>query len=93
MAIQSCIDIAAHIISEKSFGVPGNTNELFYILEENKYLSSELTEKMVKAVGFRNLLVHEYTKIDLKQVYEIAQSHINDLNHYLISILTKLDIQ
>lgn len=38
MAIQNCIDIAAHIISEEGFGVPGSTNEMFYLLEENGYV-------------------------------------------------------
>ncbi len=92
MAIQNCIDIAAHIISEEGFGVPGSTNEMFYILEENGYLDSELTEKMVKAVGFRNLIVHEYGKVELKQVFEVAQKDIKDLNEYLRSIFKKLGI-
>ncbi len=89
MAIQNCIDIAAHIISEEGFGVPGSTNEMFYLLEANGYLDSELTEKMVKAVGFRNLIVHEYGKIELKQVFEVAQQDIKDLGEYLISIFKK----
>jgi uncharacterized protein YutE (UPF0331/DUF86 family) len=72
--------------------VPASFSEMFYLLEENSYLSEELTEKMVRAVGFRNLLVHEYGKIDLKQVYEIANEHIEDLNKYLLSIFTKHDI-
>lgn len=89
MAIQNCIDIAAHIISEEGFGVPGSTNEMFYLLEANGYLDSELTEKMVKAVGFRNLIVHAYGKIELKQVFEVAQQDIKDLDEYLISIFKK----
>jgi uncharacterized protein YutE (UPF0331/DUF86 family) len=91
MAIQNCIDIAAHIISEEGFGVPGSTSEMFYELEENGYLNIELTEKMVKAVGFRNLVVHEYTRIDMEQVYETAQKDIADLNEYLKSIIKKLN--
>ncbi len=90
MAVQNCIDIAAHIISEEGFGVPGSTNEMFYLLEENGYLDSELTEKMVKAVGFRNFIVHEYGKIELKQVFEVAQQDIKDLDEYLVSIFKKL---
>ena len=92
LAIQNCIDIAAHIISEEGIGMPGSFTEMFYLLEENGYLSEELTEKMVRAVGFRNLLVHEYGKIDLKQVYQIASDHIEDLNKYLLYIFTKLNI-
>ena len=91
-AVQNCIDIAAHIISEESFGVPGSTTEMLYILEKNGYLSNDLTQKMVKAVGFRNLIVHEYGKIELEQVYEIAQNDINDLNEYLKAIFKKLGL-
>ena len=72
MAVQNCIDIAAHIISEEELGIAGSTNEMFYILQENGYLSPELTENMVAAVGFRNLVVHEYGNIELRQVYQIA---------------------
>ena len=91
-AVQNCIDIAAHIISEEGFGVPGSTTEMFYVLEKNGYLDSSLTQKMLKAVGFRNLIVHEYGKIELEQVYEIAQNDINDLNDYLKTIIKKLGL-
>jgi uncharacterized protein YutE (UPF0331/DUF86 family) len=91
-AVQNCIDIAAHIISEESFGVPGSTTEMLYILEKNGYLDNDLTQKMVKAVGFRNLIVHAYGKIELEQVYEIAQNDINDLNEYLKAIIKKLGL-
>jgi len=92
MAIQNCIDIAAHIISEDGLGVPGSNNEMIYFLEENGYLSAEITEKMVKAVGFRNLIVHEYAKMELIKVFEIAQTNINDINEYLKEIFRRLGI-
>lgn len=92
MAIQNCIDIAAHIVSEEGLGVPGSTNEMFYLLEENEYLNNELTEKMVKAVGFRNLIVHEYGKIDLEQVFEVAQEDIKDLNEYLVFLFQRFNL-
>lgn len=92
MAVQSCIDIAAHIVSEQGFGVPGSTSELFYLLEENEYLDHKTTENMVKSVGFRNLVVHEYGKLELNQVLEVAQEGIRDLDGFLVSILNKLEI-
>lgn len=92
MAVQNCIDLAAHIISDEELGIAGSTNEMFYILQENGYLSTELADKMVAAVGFRNLIVHEYGKIDLKQVYEIVQSDIDELEMFLKTILQKLKL-
>ena len=90
MAMQNCIDMAAHIISDEGFGVAGSTNEMFYLLEENGYLDTDLTEKMVRAVGFRNLIVHEYVRVELEQVFEIAQTGVQDITDYLQSIFRKL---
>jgi uncharacterized protein YutE (UPF0331/DUF86 family) len=92
LAIQSCIDIAAHIVSEEGLGVPGSTSEMFYLLQDNNYLGPQLTEKMVKAVGFRNLIVHAYTKLDLVQAYEIARKDIMDLNEFLKTIVQKCQV-
>ena len=88
-AIQNCIDMAAHIISDHNLGVAGSTNEMFYMLQENGYLDSGLTEKMVASVGFRNLIVHEYGNVDLRKVYQIAQKDIEDLETFLRVILDK----
>jgi uncharacterized protein YutE (UPF0331/DUF86 family) len=89
MAVQNCIDMAGHIISDQDLGVAGSTNEMFYMLQEGGYLTPQLTEKMVAAVGFRNLIVHEYGNIDLRKVYQIAHHDIEDLEHYLKAILKK----
>lgn len=93
MAIQNCIDMAAHIISDEDLGVAGSTNEMFYILQENGYLDPGLTEKMVASVGFRNLIVHEYGNVDLKKVYQIAHKHIDDLENFLRMLLERSGMQ
>lgn len=87
MAIQNCIDIAAHIVSEEGYGIPGSANEMFYLLEENNILERALTEKMVSAVGLRNLIVHQYGKVDLEKVYRVAKNDISDLTAFIKSIL------
>ena len=92
MAVQNCIDIAAHVISDEELGVAGSTNEMFYILQENGYLTQELTDKMVAAVDFRNLVIHEYAKIDLKKVYQIAHEDVDDLEENLRAIFRKCGI-
>ena len=91
-AIENCTDLAAHIISEEGLGVPGSASEMFYLLEENGYLSLHITEKMIKAVGLRNLIVHEYGKIDLKRLFDIVHKDIQDINDFIASIFQKLGI-
>jgi uncharacterized protein YutE (UPF0331/DUF86 family) len=66
---------------------------MFYMLEENGYINTVLAEKMVKAAGFRNLIVHEYGRIELEKVFTIAQKDIEDLNEYLRAIFIKLGME
>jgi uncharacterized protein YutE (UPF0331/DUF86 family) len=91
-AIQICIDIAAHIVSEEGYGVPGSTSEMFYLLEDNGIIAKALTEKMVQAIGFRNRIAHEYEKIDLEKVFETARENSQDLITFMQALLKKLGI-
>ena len=92
LAIENCTDLAAHIISEEGLGVPGSSSEMFYLLEDSGYINSQLTEKMIKAVGLRNLIVHEYDKIDLTRLYEIVLKDTKDINDFIVSIFKRLGI-
>ena len=92
LAIQNCMDIAAHIISDEGLGVPGSAVEMFFILQEKGFLSANLADRMVKAVGFRNLLVHEYQKIDLQRLHKAAEKNVDDLIEYLSAVFSKLGI-
>lgn len=33
-ALQGCIDLAAHVVSDEGYGMAGSMNEFFYLLEE-----------------------------------------------------------
>ena len=92
MALQNCIDMASHIISDQGLGMPGSTNEIFYTLEENGYIEPSLSEKMVKAVGFRNLIVHEYGKVDIERVFDFAHHDVEDLLQFIQKLFERLDI-
>ena len=92
LAIENCTDLAAHIISEEALGVPGSASEMFYLLEDSGYINTQLTEKMIKAVGLRNLIVHEYDKIDLTRLFEIIIKDTKDINDFIVSIFKRLGI-
>ena len=82
-AVQNCVDLASHIVTDEELGLASSTRDFFYILSESKIISSDLREKMIKAVGFRNLAAHEYAKLDLQEVYNIATHGINDLKEFV----------
>ncbi len=93
LAIQGCIDVGSHVISDEGWGVAGSLNEIFYILRDKGVIKVDLTKRMVSMVGFRNVLVHEYEDINLDIVYNILHHHLRDINDYLLAIVNyfKLD--
>src|SRR3989338_4282700 len=54
-AVQTCIDLAAHIISDEGLGLPENLKENFKCLERAKMVTPELSEALQMMVGFRNI--------------------------------------
>lgn len=82
-ALQGCIDLAAHIVSDEGFGMAGSMNEFFYLLQERGIIPGMLTERMVRAVGFRNLCAHEYARLDLEKVYGVSLHGLEDIEAFV----------
>jgi len=64
LACECCIDIAAHIISRQGFREPKDNKDLFAILFENKIISENVCNTMIKMAKFRNIIVHDYARIE-----------------------------
>ena len=93
LAIQGCIDIGSHIISDEGWGIAGSLSEIFYILQEKGVIRGDLTEKMVSVVGFRNILIHEYDEINLNIVHDILQNHLIDIDEFLLSVVNHFRLE
>ena len=67
--IQTCIDIGKHIVSDEHLGIPDSNRGLMDILKEQKVITTSTQALMKKMIGFRNILVHGYEKVDVATVY------------------------
>ena len=85
-AIQSALDLAAHIISDDSLGFPTTLREHFQILAQENIITHDLSQSMQAMVGFRNIAVHEYQNIDVDIVQSILKNHLSDLENFYQSI-------
>lgn len=70
VAIEACMDIGQHLISEMGWEMPRAYKEIPEILARHKVIPPEFAETLKKMISFRNLIVHEYVLIDLKLVYK-----------------------
>lgn len=83
LAAQAAIDLAEAVIAYKGFRKPTTMSEAFYILNEEEIVSWELTEKMVRMVGFRNIMVHDYEKVNYDIVYDVLQNRLADVAEFI----------
>jgi uncharacterized protein YutE (UPF0331/DUF86 family) len=77
-ATQCCVDIAAHIISRSAFSAPNTMVDAFATLLQAGIISSQTCARMQKAVGLRNILVHQYRQLNWSIVWIILQNHLTD---------------
>lgn len=89
-AVQICVDIAAHVISEASAAPPSTMAEAFDTLARMGHIDSRLAERMRKAVGFRNIAVHSYQSIDWAVVYAVCQNHLNDFRDFAAAVVKRI---
>ncbi len=89
-SIQASVDIGAHIISDSEWGVPGSQADIFEILAQNKIITKQLSRLMINMVGFRNRIVHEYEKIDLRIVYDVWQKNSKDIDKFCKSVVIEI---
>ncbi|ABB24669.1 MAG: hypothetical protein A3K90_08770 [Pelodictyon luteolum] len=86
-AVQLCVDIANHVLSESDLPSPVTMGQSFELLEELGVIGPELCVRMKKAVGFRNLTVHNYDAIDWAIVHAIARHHLVDFKAFAEEVL------
>ena len=71
MATEACLDIANHIISYEGYREPEDNKDVFKVLSENDIIAEDLRDKLIKMAKFRNVIVHDYLKVDSEIVYAV----------------------
>jgi len=86
-AIQSAIDLAAHVVAAENLGIPVTIRDNFLLLRDKRIITRALAESMSAMVGFRNIAVHEYEKIKVEVLKSILTKRLNDLEEFYRAIL------
>ncbi|MGL1891240.1 MAG: DUF86 domain-containing protein [Spirochaetaceae bacterium] len=85
-AVQISVDISAIIISERDIKPSNTMAGTFKALSDNSILPEELSIKLQKSVGFRNISVHEYNDIDWEFVFDIIHNHLSNFKFFIKEI-------
>ena len=86
-ACETAIDLAMYVISQRRLGLPQESRDAFALLQTAGILPSELAGRMQRMVGFRNVAVHEYTRLNLDIVLTIITKHLDDFRTFSSTIV------
>jgi len=87
LSIQTMMDLVQMLIIEEGLKRPEENQEAISMLYSHKIISKKLATNLDGIVGFRNILVHEYGKIDKEKVYYYLQEKIIDIKDFRKEIL------
>jgi uncharacterized protein YutE (UPF0331/DUF86 family) len=88
--IEACIDAAQHVVADQGLGVPASNAGAFHSLAGAGVIDPPLAASMAGAVGFRNVLVHDYAEVDDAQVVaNLDQRH--ELRRFVAAMAALLE--
>lgn len=79
LLIESCLDIVNHVISYEGYREPKNNQDSFQVLVEKNILDSKTGEQLKRMGQFRNVIVHDYTRVQPEIVYAVLQKNLTDI--------------
>ncbi len=81
-AIRACADLARHVATH-AFGFDGTTSkDAIRVLHREGVVDEATAETLVAAIGFRNVLAHEYGHVDDEEVFETLQTGLSVYETY-----------
>jgi uncharacterized protein YutE (UPF0331/DUF86 family) len=79
VALQDCLSLAAHWLSDEGVEVPQSYSQAFLRMGERGIVPGDLADRLAAASGLRNLVAHRYGALDWDRVHEIASTRLDDL--------------
>ena len=77
-ACQAAIDMAMHVVAERHLGVPQSTSDAFSLLREAGLIDASLAASLHGMVGFRNVAIHQYDRLDMGVLRWVVESGHRD---------------
>jgi uncharacterized protein YutE (UPF0331/DUF86 family) len=93
LAIQDCIDLAAHWVADEGWGEPDDAGSAFDVLAARGVIETETATALRAAAGLRNRIAHGYASLDYGRVYREAQAGVPALRRFLLAVTQAAGLQ
>lgn len=82
LAVQSCLDLASHLIADEGWATPRTLAEAFTRLQEHGVITTPTATALARAAGLRNVVAHGYAGVDPTMVHAGATQGLTDLDGF-----------
>ena len=82
VSVEACIVIAYHVISENGWTPPDAARSAFETLADQNVILRDLAAPLARAAGMRNILVHDYVRVDRAILASAVRSALTDLRRF-----------
>jgi uncharacterized protein YutE (UPF0331/DUF86 family) len=86
-ACEASIDLANHWVRFLKLGIPQTSRESFSLLVKGKILPESLSKRLQSMVSFRNIAVHDYTRMNLVIVRKIIEVHLDEFLEFTKTLI------
>lgn len=78
-ACEAAIDLGMHLVRRLRLGIPQDSRDAFDLLTQATDLDKDLAVRLCRVVGFRNVVVHDYPRVNLAIVRAIVANHLEEI--------------
>jgi uncharacterized protein YutE (UPF0331/DUF86 family) len=82
LACECVLDIAQHVIADRGYRQPSNYRDTIEVLHQEGFLESDLSMRLQRWMGLRNVLVHFYIDIDHGRTFDAIVHDLGDLDQF-----------
>ncbi len=90
-ACELALDIANHVIKTRKLGLPQDSKDCFKLLREAGLIGEPAMIALQSLVGFRNILTHDYGRLDLDIVVQVIEFRMQELLDFANAMLNQAE--
>lgn len=84
-ALEAVLDVTHHLLASELWGPAESSADAVRLLARHGVIEADLAERLARATGFRNVLVHGYAEVDDDRVVA-ALDDLDDLEMFTVQV-------
>lgn len=88
--LEALLNVAHHLCASEAWGPPSTNAAAIELLGRHGVMDGDLAGRLAKAVGLRNVLVHQYDEVDDDRVVSYLD-RLRDIDEFVAAVSSWLD--